>query len=150
MYSEFFSACLFCIFSFYSTDMTVTCKRWNLIYDAKNYFVENNRTSSVMIWKDRVNYQELQKNTYIFFPSFVAHSHLIKLFKFVYLLTACPTFSKYNWFGKQQSILWKVSLIYKKKTAKQNEAKRFYFRYHWCMQLSVSFFLNFVNVNCKL
>ena len=39
---------------------------------SKNYFVENNRTTSVMISKDRVNYQELQKNNYIgfFFPAF--------------------------------------------------------------------------------
>ena len=63
---------------------------------SKNYFAENSRTTSVMFSKDRVNDQELQKNTLIFFPSFVAHSHLIKLFKFVYLLTACQIFSKYN------------------------------------------------------
>ena len=30
---------------------------------SKNYFVENNRTTSVTISKDRVNYQELQENT---------------------------------------------------------------------------------------
>ena len=36
---------------------------------SKNYFVENNRTTSVMISKDRVNYQELQKNNYIGFFS---------------------------------------------------------------------------------
>ena len=30
---------------------------------SKNYFVENNRTTSVMIWKDRVNYEELLENT---------------------------------------------------------------------------------------
>ena len=38
---------------------------------SKNYFVENNRTTSVMISKDRVNYEELLENTQIFFPSFV-------------------------------------------------------------------------------
>ena len=87
---------------------------------SKNYFVENNRTTSVTISKDRVNYQELQKNNYIgfFFPRFVAHSHLIKLFKFVNLLTACQTFSKYNW------VIFGIT--------------------------DACFFLNFVNVNCKL
>ena len=30
---------------------------------SKNYFVENNRTTSVMISKDRVNYEELLENT---------------------------------------------------------------------------------------
>ena len=30
---------------------------------SKNYFSENNRTTSVMISKYRVNYQELHKNT---------------------------------------------------------------------------------------
>ena len=44
---------------------------------SKNYFVENNRKTSVMISKGRENYQELQKNTFDFFPEFVAHSHLI-------------------------------------------------------------------------
>ena len=30
---------------------------------SKNYFLENNRTTSVMISKYRVNYQELHENT---------------------------------------------------------------------------------------
>ena len=30
---------------------------------SKNYFLENNRTTSVMIWKYRVNCQELHENT---------------------------------------------------------------------------------------
>ena len=34
-----------------------------MFYDAKNYFEENNRTTSVRISKNRVHYQELQKNT---------------------------------------------------------------------------------------
>ena len=42
---------------------------------SKNYFVENNRTTSLMISKDCVNDQELQENTWIFLLSFVAHSH---------------------------------------------------------------------------
>ena len=44
---------------------------------SKNYFVENNRKTSAMISKGRENYQELQKNTFDFFPEIVAHSHLI-------------------------------------------------------------------------
>ena len=34
---------------------------------SKNYFVENNRAASVMISKDRVNFQELQENINIDF-----------------------------------------------------------------------------------
>ena len=30
---------------------------------SKNYFVENNRTTIVMISKDRLNYEELLENT---------------------------------------------------------------------------------------
>ena len=30
---------------------------------SKNYFVENNRSTSVMTSKDRVNYEELLENT---------------------------------------------------------------------------------------
>ena len=33
---------------------------------SKNYFVENNRMTSVMISKDCVHYQELQKNAKVF------------------------------------------------------------------------------------
>ena len=40
---------------------------------SKNYFLENNRTTSVMISKYRVNYQELHENT--------LHFSKIKLFR---------------------------------------------------------------------
>ena len=92
---------------------------------SKNYFVENrDRKTSVMISKGRENYQELQKNTFDFFPNMCGSQPPDQLCKFVYLITACQIFSKYNWFGKQQSVLWKVSLIYKKKTTKQNETNK--------------------------
>ena len=42
---------------------------WSMM--SKNYFVENNRTTSVMISKDRVNYEEFNTGKYIdFFPEF--------------------------------------------------------------------------------
>ena len=62
VYSEYFF-CLFSFSPFIQQSWYVTCKRWNVFYDAKNYFEENNRTTSVMISKNRVHYQELQKNT---------------------------------------------------------------------------------------
>ena len=46
VYSEYFF-CLFSFSPFIQQSWYVTCKRWNVFYDAKNYFEENNRTTSV-------------------------------------------------------------------------------------------------------
>ena len=72
MYSEYFFLS-FCIFSFnIQQAWSVTCKRWNVIYEVKKLFRRTQENDhSVMISKDHVHYQELQKNTYqLFFQKY--------------------------------------------------------------------------------
>ena len=50
----------FYLSSFIQLAWSVTCKRWNMNYDclmSKNFFIENNRATSVMISKDCVHYE---------------------------------------------------------------------------------------------
>ena len=58
--------CLFAFSPFIEQEWSVTCKRWNVIYDIKKLFRRKQQNDWCHDLKRCVRYQELQKNTLFF------------------------------------------------------------------------------------